>query len=263
MSTLKFHPAVIGTFGLVVIGGMYHLVYQMPFQVAASDRPSQAEMSVESAVPQSVDEEGGAAFVDESSSTSAVMTLKMLSRTHAASSSVSDDAIEVLSTAFFPVPFYSQFADIRSPQWQKVGCGIASLAMLIDFHSTKQVSVEGLLAEGIASGAYIPSAGWSHAGLIALATDYGLTGRSKSLAHLSGADAFAALERVLQDGPVMVSVHYTFEPTNPIPHLVVVNGVSQGQIYYNDPAEKSGGGTLSIERFKKAWKQRYIEIRPL
>jgi ABC-type bacteriocin/lantibiotic exporter with double-glycine peptidase domain len=58
-------------------------------------------------------------------------------------------------------------------------------------------------------------------------------------------------------------VHYTFEPTNPIPHLVVITGVQDGMVHYNDPAEEFGGGTLSVEKFKAAWKQKYIVIRPV
>ncbi len=161
------------------------------------------------------------------------------------------------------VPFYSQFTDISSPSWQKVGCGIASLAMLIDHYSKEDtIDVDELLVAGIQSNAYVEDAGWSHAGLIALAQSYGLTGASHSLAHLTQSAAFAELENVLKTGPVMVSVHYTFEPTNPIPHLVVVNRVDHGRIYYNDPAEQSGNNSITVEKFKRAWKQRYIEIRP-
>lgn len=165
-------------------------------------------------------------------------------------------------TTPYKVPFYSQFNDISAPEWRKIGCGIASLAMLIDFY-TEKVTVDTLLKEGIASNAYLSDAGWSHAGLINLAKKHGLTGQSKSLASLGSDNAFAAFEKVVEEGPVMVSVHYTFEPTNPIPHLVVVNGVSDGLVYYNDPAEPSGGGSISVEKFRSSWKQRYIEIRPV
>lgn len=161
------------------------------------------------------------------------------------------------------VPFYSQFTDISSPRWQKVGCGIASLAMIIDYYNdSAALDVDSLLNTGISSGAYNSDAGWSHAGLISLAGDFKLTGASHSLAHLSATAAFAELEEALDNGPVMVSVHYTFEPTNPIPHLVVVNRVSDDKIYYNDPAEENGDNSISIEKFKRAWKQRYIELRP-
>lgn len=159
------------------------------------------------------------------------------------------------------VPFYSQFKDVTPASWKKLSCGIASLAMLIDFYGSA-ISVDTLLEEGIASGAYIKNAGWSHAGLIGLAQKHGLGGRTVGLAHLSMAQAFDQLTQALDEGPVMASVHYTFDPSNPIPHLVVVNGVSDGLVYYNDPAETAGGGTVSVEQFQSAWKKRFIEIRP-
>ncbi len=74
--------------------------------------------------------------------------------------------------------------------------------------------------------------------------------------------AFAKLAEAVTEGPVMVSVHYTFEPTNPIPHLAVISGIEGDVVRYNDPAEVSGGGTISAEKFKRAWKKRYIAIRP-
>lgn len=161
------------------------------------------------------------------------------------------------------VPFYSQFADITAPEWKKIGCGIASLAMLINYYESDTVSVDALLGEGIKANAYISNAGWSHAGLIGLSKKYGLSGSSQDLARLNMSDAFTALKKVLRDGPVMVSVHYTFDPKNPIPHLVVINGVKDGKVFYNDPAEKSGGNSISIEQFQSAWKKRYIAIRPV
>lgn len=160
------------------------------------------------------------------------------------------------------VPFYSQFSDISTPAWRKVGCGVASVAMIIDYYSDEAIVVDTLLSRGITAGAYIEDAGWSHKGLISLAQDYNLTGESVSLADLGPEEAFVKFKQALADGPVMASVHYMFESTNPIPHLVVITGVSDGLVYYNDPAEAIGGGTLSIAKFQDAWKQRYISIRP-
>ncbi len=160
------------------------------------------------------------------------------------------------------VPFYSQFADITSAKWQKVGCGIASIAMVIDYYSTDPVSVDGLLSRGIASGAYDSNAGWSHQGLINLTKKYGLNGSAYDLSGLSSKAALAKLEAQLKDGPVIVSVHYKFEPKNPIPHLVVIDGIRDGVVYYNDPAAKGGKKQISSAAFAKAWKQRYIVIRP-
>lgn len=170
------------------------------------------------------------------------------------------DTSSVVDTGRFIVPFYSQFTDITPVSWRKIGCGIASLAMLIDYYKPA-VAVDSLLEEGIANGAYIQDAGWSHAGLINLAKAYGLRGAAHSYAHLGMTEALATLQTAVAEGPVMVSVHYTFDPQNPIPHLVVVTGVHEGKVYYNDPAETSGDGSISIEQFQSAWKQRHIEIR--
>lgn len=168
---------------------------------------------------------------------------------------------DMKSTSPRTVPFYSQFADISAPEWRKIGCGIASLAMLIDFYAPA-ITVDTLLSEGIKSGAYVSDAGWSHSGLIALAKDHGLTGEAQYLTDKSMSDAFDSLKAAVTEGPVMVSVHYTFEPTNPIPHLVIVTDIDNTSVHYNDPAEKSGGGTISIQKFQNSWKKRYIEIRP-
>ena len=53
----------------------------------------------------------------------------------------------------------------------------------------------------------------------------------------------------------MASVHYKFDPKNPIPHLVVINGISNDLVYYNDPASASGGKNISVQDFMEAWKQ--------
>ena len=160
------------------------------------------------------------------------------------------------------VPFYSQFTDITDPAWQKLGCGIAAIAMLIDYHTEITPSLDALLARGRAAGAFLPNAGWTHAGLIDLTRPYGLTGESVGLHHLSAETALEDLRLALRSGPVLASVHYTFEPTNPIPHLVVITGIDGDTVHYNDPAEATGGGTLTVEKFQLAWKQRYIAILP-
>lgn len=159
-------------------------------------------------------------------------------------------------------PFYSQFDDISNPSWRKVGCGIASLAMIIELYNPGKVSVDDLLAEGIESGAYLNDAGWIHKGLINLAQDYGLNGDTRDLSGFSTDNALEELESTLDEGPVMASVHYTFDPKNPIPHLVVINKIVGDTVYYNDPSEKAGNGSISTTQFLKAWKKRYIEIRP-
>lgn len=161
------------------------------------------------------------------------------------------------------VPFYSQFNDISDPAWKKLGCGIAGLAMLIEYYEPGVITVDGLLNDGINAGAFLPSAGWTHAGLIGLSRPYGLDGRSRDMAGMSMDAAFEELRAAVSSGPVMASVYYTFTPGHPIPHLVVINGIEGDTVYYNDPADTKGGGTISVDRFKPAWKKRYIEIRPV
>lgn len=170
---------------------------------------------------------------------------------------------KIENSDIYTVPFYSQFKDITSDSWKKVGCGIASLAMIIEFYEPGEVKVDTLLKEGISAGAYLDDAGWTHGGLIGLSKKYGLGGESHDLRDSTMDSAFSRLKTVLEDGPVMASVHYTFDPKNPIPHLVVVNGVSDGMVYYNDPAEKVGGNSITVAQFKSAWKKRYIEIHPV
>ncbi|MGE5541016.1 MAG: C39 family peptidase [Bacillota bacterium] len=160
------------------------------------------------------------------------------------------------------VPFYSQFKDISSPKWQKQGCGIASLAMVINYYKPHAVGVDALLKQGIAAGAYDTNAGWIHSGLISLGKRYGLSGSTNDLSKLSSKAALAELEKTVAKGPVIASVHYKFEPTNPIPHLVVVTAVKNGMVYFNDPAAKTGQQQISVAKFLGAWKKRFIVIRP-
>ncbi len=161
------------------------------------------------------------------------------------------------------VPFYSQFKDIHTTSWQKIGCGITSLAVIIDYYSTSTISVDTLLKKGIKSGAYNTRYGWVHKDLISLAQEYGLQGSSYDMTALKKDIAFKKLESALVNGPVIVSIHYKFDPKSTIPHLVVLDGIDKnGTIYYNDPAAKLGQKQISSIDFQKAWKKKYIVIRP-
>lgn len=159
------------------------------------------------------------------------------------------------------VPFYSQFVDIKDSEWKKIGCGIASLAMLIEFYKPEMVEINTLLKEGIAAGAYLDGAGWTHKGLSLLAIKYGLKSTTHDLSGLNSDAAFAQFEEYLKNGPVIASVHYKFDINSSIPHLAVINGIEGDNIYYNDPAEKSAGNKISIEDFIKVWKKRFIVVR--
>lgn len=177
--------------------------------------------------------------------------------------SASEAAIATRPAINIPdVPFYSQFNDISDPEWKKLSCGIASLAMIIDFYDLNTVSVNSLLDEGIKAGAYIYNAGWSHNGLALLAKNHGLEGNTYDFSGLSDQDALERFVAIINEGPVIASVHYTFDPANPIPHLAVITGIDDGTVYYNDPAGSSDGGKISIDDFMKVWKKRLVVVRP-
>jgi ABC-type bacteriocin/lantibiotic exporter with double-glycine peptidase domain len=161
------------------------------------------------------------------------------------------------------VPFYSQFNDIHAMSWKKVGCGITSLAMIIEYYKPGEVSVDNLLKEGILISAYDNHFGWIHKGLIALSKDYGLEGKSYDMNSLSKELAFSEFKNHVATGPVMASVHYKFDPRSSIPHLVVIDGIKDNVVYYNDPAAKTGQKQISITDFQKAWKKKFIVIRPV
>lgn len=166
------------------------------------------------------------------------------------------------STRVPDVPFYSQFQDIHAKEWQKIGCGIASLAMIIEYYHPKVVSVDTLLHEAIESGAYAKNAGWKHRDLALLGKQYGLEGESYDLSHVDADTAFTEFEKFIKDGPVIASVHYKFDPQSTIPHLVVINGIKGDYLFVNDPAEPQAGKEISIADFMKAWKKRFIVLKP-
>ena len=132
--------------------------------------------------------------------------------------------------------------------------------MVVDYYKPA-VSVDTLLTQGVAVGAY-SKAGWTYAGLISVSKKYGLDGTSYDLAKSGTKVAFAQFKEKLKDGPVIASVHYKFDPKSTIPHLVVIDAIVDDVVYYNDPAAKVGNKQISTTDFLKAWKKRFIVIRP-
>lgn len=160
----------------------------------------------------------------------------------------------------FKVPFYSQFGDINLSEWQKLGCGVASLAMVVNYYKPDSVSVMALLNQGIASGAYQEGVGWKHRELAALANNYGLSNQVFDFYKLSNAAAFDKFLELLRSGPVIVSIHNKFDPNATLGHIVVATGYENGYIIYNDPTygpEKK----ISLEGFLNGWKRRLIVVR--
>jgi predicted double-glycine peptidase len=158
------------------------------------------------------------------------------------------------------VPFYSQFQDISLVEWQKLGCGVASLAMVVNYYKPDSASVMALLNQGIASGAYQDGVGWKHRELAALTNDYGLSNQVHDFYKLSNEAAFDKFLELLKDGPVIVSIHNKFDPRATLGHIVVATGYENGYVIYNDPTygpEKR----ISLDCFLNGWKRRLIVVR--
>ena len=160
----------------------------------------------------------------------------------------------------YEVPFYSQFQDIPAIEWQKKGCGIASLAMAIGFYKPDAVSITTLLKEGLVSGAYVKNVGWSHKGLTDLVTNYGLIGEIHDFTKLKAQKALDGLRDVIDKGPVVASIHNKFDPSATLGHLVVLTGYDDQFIFYNDPSGTSDR-KISNANFLRGWKRRVISVR--
>lgn len=110
----------LGLGGLIVCGALYQAV---PAPVFVSDVVAGEELV-------------GMALFGTTTTTVEPMLVAALEPQPAverrASTVLSNSSEEIRS-----VPF-SQFADISAPEWRKVGCGIASTAMIIDFFNPEK-----------------------------------------------------------------------------------------------------------------------------
>ena len=169
----------------------------------------------------------------------------------------------------FDVPFVSQYADLGRHEWRARGCGIASLKMVLDFYGT-HILLEELLSVGLELGAYREGIGWSHGGLVSIAERYGYRGYNadwgpKSSNPKTAPGAWDALMSELAHGPVLASVHAGFDAERPGGHIVAITGYADGLVLLNDPEqmhEREGRRALALDAFLKAFKRRYIVIRP-
>jgi hypothetical protein len=173
------------------------------------------------------------------------------------------------------VPFTSQYSDLGHHEWRARGCGIASLHMMMRYwHAldgrNQLPTLDELLERGRAVGAYREGVGWTHAGLVSLAVAYGYNGFNADYAPQSPTpksadDAWQDLVSELERGPVMASVYAGLDATRGGGHIVVVTGVQDELVHFNDPeemSEREGLRILAADVFLRAFKQRYIVIRP-
>jgi hypothetical protein len=174
------------------------------------------------------------------------------------------------------VPFISQYADLGDHEWRARGCGIASLAMVMAFWHSRNAayrsgSLDGVLRAGLSCGAYREGIGWTHAGLVATARIFGYDGfnadyAAKSPHPKTAQEAWDLLQLELRTGPVLASVFSGLDPSRGGGHIVVVTGCADGLVTFNDPealTAMEGQRVLALEAFLRAFKLRYIVIRPV
>ena len=175
----------------------------------------------------------------------------------------------------YRVPFSSQYTDLGHHEWRARGCGITSLKMVMDYWHQKEpsnrtASLEAVLEQGLRAGAYLPGIGWSHKGLVQIARHFGYDSYNIDVAARSPApkstnEAWAMLRVELNNGPLLASVFSGLDPARGGGHIVVVVGNQDGLVFYNDPeemGEREGRKIIAQEVFLRAFKNRYIVVRP-
>lgn len=147
----------------------------------------------------------------------------------------------------YDIPFYSQQVSEQTYQqdgfrsfeealsWEKRGCGIASVRMVIDgFQNKKGLShcerQGAMIHKGLEKNAYKENIGWIHQGLCNIAADYGVKGEA-----FRGQDVETLQRRIESGNPCIASVTPRFVGGQPIDsegrevwgtggHLIVVLG---------------------------------------
>jgi hypothetical protein len=171
------------------------------------------------------------------------------------------------------VPYYSQYLDVTNPEWQNRACGVVCLKMLLEAKGAQVPSLDEMIAQGDAIGAYGES-GWKHDGLVALAKQYGVKlscaewrqSETKSLDELNQ-DGINTILRQLEAGsPVIVSIIKNFEIRDKF-HMVLVVGAEMDEgivkgFYYHDSDSytqtKGANQFVLLPIFANAWRRMAI-----
>jgi len=174
-----------------------------------------------------------------------------------------------------PVPYFSQKTDVTGEEWKERACGILCLKMVLDFLGAETPEVDNFVQKGVSLGAY-GEWGWLHAGLVAVASSFGIdmerkefrsndTKEAQRLLDVGINDIIASIEH---EKPVLISAIKKWVEVKKFHMMVVVGfemneGVLKG-FYYHDPdAYTSSEGKdqfVPIDTFKKYWRRMAIFI---
>lgn len=170
------------------------------------------------------------------------------------------------------IPYYSQYMDVINKEWQPRACGIACLKMLLEARGVETPTLDEMIKDGVALGAYSEN-GWLHDGLIALGAKYGAELYRKEFrkkdADMVTSDKLnteginVILNELEMGRPVIVSAIKNFEIRNKF-HMVLVVGaeLEEGIVkgfYYHDPDSytetKGAYQFVQFGIFKTAWRR--------
>ncbi len=173
------------------------------------------------------------------------------------------------------VPYYSQKIDVSDPHWKERACGILSLKMLLDFLGVKTSSPDESIQQGEIASAY-GEWGWTHAGLVSVASSYGVAMKRKEFRSQDSVEA----EKLLKEGinelvlsiekgkPVLISAIKKWVEIKKFHMMVLVGfemdeGVLKG-FYCHDPdaytPHEGKDQFVLIETFKKHWRRMAIFV---
>lgn len=171
------------------------------------------------------------------------------------------------------VPHYSQYLDVTDELWQPRACGVACLKMLLDSRKVDTPSLDEMIAQGCAIGAH-GEWGWKHAGLVALARQYGSRldraewrqSDSATPDELNEEGIQFLISELRAGRPVIVSAVKKFQEDDKF-HMVVLtgfeekNGLVTGFYYHDsDTTVRKDGKNLfvPIDIFREKWRKMAI-----
>jgi len=178
------------------------------------------------------------------------------------------------------IPHVAQHHDSIPEEWYTRFCGIACLKMIMEYKGVKVDSLD-LLNEGQIIGGYNSTIGWDHNSLVRLLRNHGISSypqefrsikidiESKDMTDSSEENNFLekGIEKIRESidngNPVMVSVAAGFGE-NGSPHVVLVVGHDDDNLYFNDPNNEDGeikkAHRMNKGRFLRYWRQFSIFI---
>jgi len=186
-----------------------------------------------------------------------------------------------MDRVLFDVPLYSQSWDLdnwkklgfksrdEAEYWEKSCCGILCINEIASFLNKTSYSTVKLIEQGQKLGGYSDKHGWSHDGLVKLATELGLKADRKS-------QTLNDLKIALDDGRLpIISIKWAFKPTKSVKeklffwkkyggHLAVVVGYNDKGFYVNHTskiAEQNWKARLiPYDRFEAGYTGRAILV---